>query len=85
MKLKAVVEKEEFFNKLIKHKCKFKRVCGVYPANCNKVKYIGQLKNFKEMEVFELNSDEVEFFRTLFKIFKDAEIKIDIRNGDGES
>ena len=68
MKLKAVVEKQEFFNKLIKSNCKFKKICNLYPANCKKTKYIGQLKNFHEVEVFEINDNEADFFKLIFNL-----------------
>jgi hypothetical protein len=76
MKLKTTIDKQEFFEKLIKSKCNFKKICGVYPAKCKSVKYIGKLKNFKEMEVYQLEDEEAIFFRTFFKIFnKSGEIK----------
>ena len=54
MKLKAVVEKQDFFNKLIKSRCNFKKICELYPAKCKNIKYIAQLKDFNQVEVFQL-------------------------------
>ena len=81
MILKTTVNKQDFFNRLINKKCKFKKVCGLYPAKCKNIKYIGQLKDFKEIEVFQINDKEAELFKALFKTFKNSEIKI-IKNGD---
>jgi hypothetical protein len=76
MELKTIIDKEEFFKKLIKSGCKFKKICDLYPAKCKNVKYVGQLKNFKEMEVYQISDKEAEFFKTVFKIFKGSKMKI---------
>jgi len=76
MQLKAIVDKQEFFNRLIKSKCNFKKICGLYPAKCRNIKYIGQLRNFKEIEVYQLSEEEAKLFKTLFKLFKESEIVI---------
>ena len=76
MKLKAIVNKQEFFDKLIKSKCRFRKINGLYPASCKSVKYIGQLRNFKEIEVYQLDEKEAEMFKSVFKLFKDSKIEI---------
>jgi len=76
MQLKAIVDKQEFFNRLIKSKCNFKKICGLYPAKCRDIKYIGQLRNFKEMEVYQLSEEEAKLFKILFKLFKESKIII---------
>ena len=76
MKLKTTINKQEFFDRLIKNKCRFRKICGIYPTNCRNVKYIGQLKNFKEINVYLLNDKEAEMFKVLFKLFFNGEIRI---------
>jgi len=80
MQLKATVNKQEFFDKLIKSKCNFKRVCGLYPAKCKNVKYIGQLKNFSEISVYQLNDEEAAFFKKVFTLFPGTQIELEIKN-----
>jgi len=82
MRLKQVIEPNVFFDRLKKFECRFNKLCGLYPAKCNNTAYIGQLKDYKFMQVFELESDdEVALFKTAFKTFgKEAEIKIILEN-----
>ena len=80
MKLKAVVDKENFFSKLLNSKCNFKKVCGLYPAKCKNVKYIGQLKTFREIEVYQLEDEEADFFRSAMKIFKNSKMQIKVND-----
>jgi len=76
MQLKTVVDKQVFFDRLVKSKCSFKKICGLYPAKCKNVKYVGQLRNFNEMEVYQLNDREAELFRAVFKLFRESEITV---------
>ena len=76
MELKAKINKQDFFDKLIKNKCKFKKICGLYPAKCKNIKYVGQLKDFKEMEVYQLEEKEAEFLKKCFLLFKNSSIEI---------
>ena len=76
MNLKTTINKQDFFNKLIKSKCRFKKIAGLYPAKCKNIKYVGQLKNFKEMEVYQLSEEEADLLKKCFLLFQDSEIKI---------
>ena len=83
MEKKTEVNKEEFFSKLIKSGCKFKKICGVYPAKCKTVKYIGQLKNFSTVEVLQINDQEADFFKKVFKSFPGSQIEIILKERNG--
>ena len=76
MKLKTTINKQDYFDKLIKNKCKFKKICGLYPAKCKNVKYVGQFKNFKEIDVYQLNDKEAELLKKVFLLFKNSTIRI---------
>jgi hypothetical protein len=66
---KTTIEMKDFFDKLIKYKCRFKKRGGIYPASCKNIKYIGQRKDFKNIEVFTINDKEEKFFNEIFKLF----------------
>jgi len=81
MTYKGKYPQEEFFNRLIKTKCKFKRFGNIYACNCKKALYIGIKADYKQVEVFEINEEESKFFRALIKIFKDPVISVqDFKN-----
>ena len=76
MKLKTTINKQDYFDKLIKIKCKFRKVCGLYPAKCKNVKYVGQIKNFTEIDVYQVNDKEAELLKKVFLLFKNSTIRI---------
>ena len=76
MERKKVIELKEFIETLKKHKCKFRKIAGIYPANCNGIKYVGQKIDFKKVEVFQLEDKEAELIKKVMLLFPDGEIKI---------
>jgi len=76
MELKTTIEKKEFFDRLIKSKCKFKKTINLYPIYCDGEFFVGQLKNFKEVDVFKINKIEANIIKTTSNIFQVEEINI---------
>lgn len=76
MELKATIDKKDFFNRLIKNKCKFKKSVNLYPIYCDGIFFVGQLKNFKEVDVFKIDKIEANIIKTTLNIFQVEEINI---------
>jgi len=76
MKRKKVVDLKEYIETLKKYKCKFRKIAGIYPANCNGVKYVAQKIDFKKVEVFQLEDKEAELLKKVMLLFPDGEITI---------